>query len=739
MHIAKVVVDIALDREFDYLVPPSLRDKVQIGSLVLVPFGPTKKHGFVLGLANTTNHKAQLKEIAAVVGSRPFINEKILQLARWMAEYYLAPIEQSLRAILPSVVRRRGVAFKKNIVVTPTEKARDAQQLATLRDNSPRQADILEIVLSSGEIPLRDLLESASTTSATVRRMEKDGYLVVGEQVVARNPFANCDILPTTPLKLTSEQEEAFKLITKSIDTRQPPVVLLYGVTGSGKTEVYLQALAYARGQGKGAIILVPEIALTPQTVECFRGRFGDEIAVLHSHLSEGERHDEWHRIAEGKAQIVIGARSALFAPVSNLGLIVVDEEHEQSYKQDEAPRYNARDVAVIRGHMEQCSVILGSATPSLETYRNVTKGKYAMARLTKRVDHRKMPAVRVVDMRVEAEKAGGLYALSRDLAEAISLRLNRSEQTILFINRRGYSSSLVCPKCGYVATCTECSVSMTYHRVSEELRCHICGARKPVPSRCPNKECNDPKFRYAGLGTQRVENIVERMFPQARITRIDSDVTVRKDAYTRILGDFRAGKIDILIGTQMIAKGLHFPNVTLVGVISADIALHMPDFRAGERTFQLLTQVAGRAGRGDVAGEVIIQTFTPFHPAIQAARRLDFDGFADQELQFREELNYPPFVKIISATIKGSDEGLVAQASQSFGAKLRAVLPESAVISDAVPAPLAKAKGVFRYQIIIRSPTAAAVVKPLKTILSDTSWPRQVTCSIDVGALSLI
>ena len=379
-------------------------------------------------------------------------------------------------------------------------------------------------------------------------------------------------------------------------------------------------------------------------------------MAVLHSHLSDGERHDEWQRIAAGKARVVVGARSALFAPVKSLGLLVVDEEHEPAYKQDESPRYNARDVAVMRGHFEGCAVVLGSATPSLESYNNARAGKYRLVKLTKRVDRRVMPAVRVVDMRIETEKAGAVHLLSQDLVEAIRVRLAQAEQTMLFLNRRGYATTVMCPVCGHTETCPNCSVKMTYHKQSELMMCHVCGGIRKVPAFCGNPECKAPTMKMTGIGTQRVEAAVKKIFPKARIVRMDSDTTGAKDAHAKILGQFRRGDIDILIGTQMIAKGLDFPNVTLVGVIYADLSLMMPDFRAAERTFQLLTQVAGRAGRGDVPGEVLIQTYAPFHPAVQSARHADFDTFYDQEIEMRREMRYPPFVRLTTVLFKGTD-----------------------------------------------------------------------------------
>ena len=543
---------------------------------------------------------------------------------------------------------------------------------------------------------------------------------------------------------------------------------LLYGVTGSGKTEVYLQALAHALEQGKGAIVLVPEISLTPQTVERFKARFSSGrlqtlVAVLHSHLSAGERHDEWHKIRQGRARIVIGARSAIFAPVEPLGLIVVDEEHEHTYKQEEAPRYHARDVAIMRGRMENAVVVLGSATPSLESYYNCQRGKYTLLELPERVDNQKMPRVRVVDMR-QAAKEKGPPIFSPQLKEAITQRLEKHEQTILFLNRRGYSTALQCPKCGFVANCPNCSLALTYHRIEQKLSCHICGHSEKVPSVCPNEKCRNPAIRFAGTGTQKVEETLAKLFPGARVRRMDADTMKRKDDYRKTLGDFRAGKTDILVGTQMIAKGLHFPNVTLVGIIYADLALHQPDFRAGERTFQLLTQVAGRAGRGDVEGEVFVQAFTPFHPAIQYARRHDFTGFYEQEIEFREQLKYPPISRVALLTLKGRNEDKVkfsaGHLKRELEKNLMGVEPLSRpadtlsppggerdgargafkdlVLCGPAPAPLLRAEQYYRYQIMLRTRAMSKLSQALAKIIETLALPDDVTLAVDIDPVNL-
>jgi len=543
---------------------------------------------------------------------------------------------------------------------------------------------------------------------------------------------------------------------------------LLHGVTGSGKTEIYLQALAHALEQGRGAIVLVPEISLTPQTVERFKARFchGPQqtlVAVLHSHLSAGERHDEWHKIRQGRARIVIGARSAIFAPVELLGLIIVDEEHEHTYKQEEAPRYHARDVAIMRGQMEDAVVVLGSATPSLESYYNCQKGKYTLLELPERVDNQKMPHVRVVDMRQAAQEKGPPI-FSPQLKEAIIQRLERGEQTILFLNRRGYSTALQCPRCGYVAQCPNCSLALTYHRPEQKLRCHICGHVEGVPAICPNQKCKNPAIRFAGTGTQKVEETLARLFPNARVRRMDADTMKRKDDYRKTLGDFRAGKTDILVGTQMIAKGLHFPNVTLVGIIYADLALHQPDFRAGERTFQLLTQVAGRAGRGDVEGEVFVQAFTPFHPAIQYARRHDFTGFYEQEIGFREQLKYPPVSRVALLTLKGRNEDKVKFSAEHLRKVLESAVhnsqpivhsPQSEsrrtgdwglktgdfrdlIISGPAPAPLLRAEQFYRYQIMLRTRAMSKLSQQLSKIIETLALPENVTLAVDIDPVNL-
>lgn len=735
-NIAKVTVEIALDREFDYLIPDSLVSSIRLGSRVLVPFGRTVARGYVVGLADHSEIE-NLKSISSLIGTKPLLNENMLSLARWISDYYAAAIEQSIRSLLPCAVRRAKAGFRRQIMVSPVPENIKSLNLDELRKRFPKQAKALELIISNNGMFLTDLASATGTGPASVKTLEKKGFVKTDRQDLRRDPLAGQSILPTQPLNLYPEQNAALELVKKSIDTGNPPVVLLHGVTGSGKTEVYLQAIRHVLDQGKGSIVLVPEISLTPQTVERFCGRFGGMVAVLHSHLSDGERHDEWHRIYEGRARIVVGARSALFAPVERLGLIVVDEEHETSYKQGEAPRYNARDVAVKRGEIEKCSVLLGSASPALESFYNARTGKYALATLHNRVDYRQMPRMNIVDMRLEAEREGRVNVFSRPLVEAIRARLEQHEQTILFLNRRGFSTSIICPACGFAAACPECSVALTYHREGEALRCHICGRTEKVPDKCP--QCNALALKFSGIGTQRIESIVHTLFPRAQVRRMDADTTTAKHSHRNILGEFKTGKVDILIGTQMIAKGLHFPGVTLVGVIYADHSLHMPDFRASERTFQLLLQVSGRAGRGDVPGEVIVQTFTPFHPAVQAARRMDYEGFCDQEIESRRELSYPPFAHLVCITLEGVPEELVALTAAQLHSGLKLLVKSPAILSGPMPAPLSKAKGLYRHQIIIRSPSAEDVSAQIKQALSGLKCPAKVRIAVDVDALSMM
>lgn len=667
----------------------------------------------------------------------------ILGLAKWLAAYYLCPEEVAIRSVLPLAVRAAKVAPKER---NAAELVREvtAEEIKKIGERSPKQGAVVEVLVREGRaVEVVELGGEVAGAQSAVTALVKKGLLRVKSVTVARDPGAREVYVPTQPMGLNQEQAAVLAVVEKAIDApKEAKPILLHGVTGSGKTEVYLQAVEYALAAGKSALVLVPEISLAPQTVGRFKSRFSDrqeEIAILHSNLSEGERHDEWFKIHSGKARVVIGARSAVFSPLSELGLIVVDEEHESSYKQEEAPKYHARDVAVMRGLREPCAVLLGTATPSTESYCNAVTGKYDLVKMEERADDRKLPAIRILDMCVQRKRSGGDSLFSNPLEQAIRERLEKREQTILFLNRRGHSTSLVCSACGHVCKCPDCSVSLTYHRESERLLCHVCGHGLRAPRKCPS--CQDESILFSGAGTQKVEEQIRRVFPHARVARMDADAMGRKDAYQEIFGKFQAGAIDILVGTQMIAKGLHFPNVTLVGIVNADVGLHVPDFRAAERTFQLLTQVAGRAGRGETEGEVLVQTFTPFAPAIQFARHHDFVGFWEQEREFRERFHYPPFVRMILVTVRSPNEGLAESMAQTVRMRLAEVVPAGTILGEVCPAPLTKAKGSFRYQVSMRAAKELPLRASVRAALSPKKlkMPEGVFLSIDVDPYSLL
>jgi primosomal protein N' (replication factor Y) len=736
----RVIIDRAIHRELDYLIPDEFADRVEIGWRVRVPFRDKSALATIVDLPAETDASG-LRPIEAIVGDKPALSLKLLELARWMSTYYCCSIETVMRSLLPQVIRRAQIGWKKQLVVRAARTA-SAEEIEKLRKRAPRQAELLDAVTKLTAPTLAtDLLRQTSLDNQTLRALEKRGFVELREEAVRRDPHADEQFLATTPLALNAEQTLALAAIEEALAApADAKPLLLHGVTGSGKTEVYLQAIKSALARGKTAIVLVPEISLTPQTVERFKSRFAetdDMVAVLHSRLSEGERHDEWHKIQSGRARIVIGARSAVFAPLEDLGLIVVDEEHETTYKQEEAPRYHARDVAVVRGKLEGCVVLLGTATPSLESYFNATRDKYRLLNLFQRVDDNQMPLMRIVDLRQEKRKAKSFTILGEKLYAAISARLEKHEQTILFLNRRGFSTSLLCSACGEARNCPNCSVALTFHRTAARLSCHLCGHTAAVPKKCP--ACGEDALIYSGFGTEKVESNVAQLFPQAVVRRMDADSMTRKDAYRETLRAFRGGKIDILVGTQMIAKGLHFPNVTLVGIINADLALHLPDFRAGERTFQLLTQVAGRAGRGETPGEVFVQTFTPFSPSIQFARHHDFAGYFEQELAFREQCNFPPFNHAVLITVRSSHEARGKFSAETLARRLREGIPDEFILGDPTPAPLEKLQGQFRFHILIRGVAIVRLSRLVREVLDKLPFPEDVMVAVDVDPYQLL
>jgi primosomal protein N' (replication factor Y) len=736
----RVIIDRAIHRELDYAVPETLADRVSIGSRLRVPFRDKSALATVVALLEQSDAEG-IRAVEALVGEAPALSQELLELGKWMSAYYCCPIEAVIRSLLPQVVRRAELGWKKQIFVQPRTKI-DPEELAKLRRRAPRQAELLDAISQlQAPIPAAELLRQISLDNQTLRALVKRGLVELREEAVQRDPHGDEQFLATGNLELNPEQVVALDVVRQALESPQDArPILLHGVTGSGKTEIYLQAIRGALERGRSAIVLVPEISLTPQTVERFKGRFAegqDLVAVLHSHLSQGERHDEWHKINSGRARIVIGARSAVFAPLKNLGLIVVDEEHESTYKQEEAPRYHARDVAVVRAKIEKCVVLLGTATPSLESYHNATTGKYVLSTLTQRVDQCQMPLMRIVDLRQERRKQKAATILSEKLRAAMADRLEKKEQTILFLNRRGFSTSLICSECGEARNCPNCSVALTFHRNVARLSCHLCGHTAAVPKKCP--ACGKDGLIYSGFGTEKVESTVAQAFPGAVVRRMDADSMTRKGAYRDTLLSFRAGKIDILVGTQMIAKGLHFPNVTLVGIINADLALHMPDFRAGERTFQLLTQVAGRAGRGETPGEVFVQTFTPFSPSIQFARHHDFAGYFQQELEFRERCDFPPFKHAVLVTVRSAHETRAKFSAETLARRLKENIGAEFILGEATPAPLEKLQGQFRFHILMRGAAIVRLSRLVRETLDKLPFPEDVAVAVDVDPYQLL
>ncbi len=735
---ARVIPDRAGDRALDYLIPPALESVLAPGARVRVPLRARLLLGTVVAVLDESPARSP-KEIHEVIGGAPLIRPRLLEIARWIAEYYCCPLEAAMACVLPQVVRQAEVTSRRlnhvRALRVPTE-----EEMSALARKAPRQADALKAVLASPEPrSVTAAAKTAGVSESVFRTLERNGWVAIESVEVARDPYGGESFLPTTDLCLNDEQRIALLAVNEAVSQPGNSLpILLHGVTGSGKTEIYLQGIRRALELEKTALVLVPEIALTPQTVERFKARFASmqgEVAVLHSHLSSGERYDEWYKIHVGGARIVIGARSAVFAPLDRLGIIIVDEEHEGSYKQEEAPRYHARDVAVLRARRENCAIVLGTATPSIESWHNTTNGKYRLLTLSQRVDDRRMPVIKVLDLRRASR--GGDAVFAPQLLTAMEKRLAAGEQTILFLNRRGFSTTMLCQVCGHVCECPNCSVSLTYHRDAGQISCHICGHNQRAPKVCPS--CRDPAIRHAGVGTQKVEDSVRKIFPSARVVRMDADAMTRKGAYRETLGAFKEGAIDILVGTQMIAKGLHFPNVTLVGIINADLGLHVPDFRAGERTFQLLTQVAGRAGRGEMEGEVIVQTFTPSSPSIQFARHHDFEGFVGQELEFRERFGFPPFTRMVLITVRSQMRERAEFTTQTLVRRLRENVPAGSVVGEAAAAPLEKARGYHRFQTTLRGPAVRPLASAIQVALAGLTLPEDVFVAVDVDPVQLL
>ena len=711
---AEIAVEVPVEGTFLYRIPLPLRSVLLPGMRVSVPFSGRRVEGICLEV-DVSHERNDLLEIREVLDRTPLVPAPLLALIRWIAEYYLCPVGEVFAAALPRAARVGGGRRKVQSARMLVDRETALRRAEELLEKRPKQARVLRILAETGgTLVVSDLLSRARVTRSPIRTLERSALLTV-EWTEEEPRFQREGTEPyPRPERLSPHQEAALSRVLQAVQEERRGDFLLWGVTGSGKTEVYLQAIEAVIAQGKGAVVLVPEIALTPQTIARFDGRF-PRVAVLHSGLTESERYDQWRRIQEGRADVVIGARSAVFAPHPRLGLIVVDEEHETSFKQQNAPRYHARDVALKRAEIEGASVILGSATPSLEAYHLAGTGRLTLLELPERVGGGALPRVKILDLSREKLRRGTF--LSPPLRAALSETLARKEQAILFLNRRGFYPVLFCPACKETVRCKECAVTLTLHRESNRLICHYCGFEIRPPEQCPS--CGAAPLRFLGAGTERIEHEVRTVFPQARVLRMDSDTMMRRGAHAKALDRFKAREVDVLIGTQMIAKGLDFPLVTLVGVVSADTPLHQPDFRAAERTFQLLSQVAGRAGRSEAGGRVMVQTFHPAHYGIRLAVENNYRAFAQKESAMRKEAGYAPFLRLLRIVLSSRNEKEVESAARLAAEALcRAVPPGMGQVLGPAPAPITMINGRHRRHLLVKSQgregieCAAAAVK---------------------------
>lgn len=747
--IAEVVVPLPLNKSLDYLIPPEFYPMIAVGMRVLVPLEKRKVTGYIIGLKDFSSIE-NLKSIEKVLDPYPLFGPMDLSFFKWIANYYFSSLGEVIKCALPAGInihspKSRLVKPRLEKVVRINEdrlRQLSFSELKQLFQKTPRQFEILKLLRKQGEMRQKQILSFTHTAPGVLRSLESKGLIQSFRKEVYRTPDSGEYRENYFPLQLTPEQNQAIKKIISKLKEKRYAPFLLHGVTGSGKTEVYLSAIQAALEVGRTALVLVPEIALTPQLISRFKSRFGIKIAQLHSRLSAGERFDEWRRILKGEASIVIGARSAIFAPLKSLGVIVVDEEHDPAYKQEERIRYNARDLALVKAKIHQAVVILGSATPAIETFYNTRIRKINYLHLSRRIDNRPLPQVEVIDMR--REYPGTI--LSRRLKEAIQERWQRGEQTILFLNRRGFSPMVICRKCGFVPRCPNCNISLVFHQNEQLLLCHYCNFAQPTFPRCC--KCHSDKIGSLGFGTERLEKEVGQLFRDLKVGRLDRDTTAKKHALSRILNQFHQGKTELLIGTQMITKGHDIPRVTLVGVINADQSLNFPDFRAGERTFQLLTQVAGRAGRGEVPGTVIIQTYNPEHPSIQMAINQDFSAFYKKEISPRQELGFPPFARLVNFRIIGPDISRTKEKAHQLGVLSRTLqekenpFQKHIEILGPAEAPREKLKGKYRFQMLVKSPDYRILHSFTEKILTEVIpqvKPAGVKISVDVDPIDLL
>ncbi len=737
--VATVVLCSGPDRQYDYLVPDALCDGgradrlLEPGRRVRVPFGRGNRsvEGYCVQLETKQVDPQRLKHVSQVVDRVSLLSLAMLRLTRWMAEYYLCPWGQVLETVLPAGVRSQAGTREVALLTVPTDVCPRIAQLKL----PAKQRRALEILAaSSSPMPIQKLAEQAQCTTAPIKGLLKKGLIDSRSARLAAtgDDVTHEKVARQAALDLNDEQQAALAVITDTLEASEPHGILVHGVTGSGKTEVYIQAIERVVSFGRQAIVLVPEISLTPQTVRRFRARF-DSVAVLHSHMTPVERHHHWRRIAQGEVQVVVGARSAIFAPTPHLGLIVIDEEHESTFKQDSAPRYHARDVAWQRALAERIPLVLGSATPSLESWQRAEEGIFRRVSLTRRVLGRPLPDVATIDLRDPAQTRFGRGGISRQLHQAMSAALRDGGQVMLLLNRRGFSTHIQCPACGFALKCPDCEMSLTFHRQQNTALCHYCDHQVPPPVACP--DCKSPAIRYGGLGTQKLEAEVRARFPEHVVARMDTDSMRVRGSHEQVLSKFRRGEVNILLGTQMIAKGLDFPNVTLVGVINADTALHLPDFRAAERTFQLVAQVAGRTGRGEKGGRVLVQTLSPEHPAIAAAVRHDFRAFALPELAERKELGYPPFGAMVRIVVRSQKENMARETAEGFAERLRQSIAEGAPVRILGPgeAPIAKLRGQYRFQLQLQASETALLQQLVRQAIAQFKPPRDVITTVDV------
>jgi primosomal protein N' (replication factor Y) len=713
-----------------------------VGARVVVPVGSRSVTGIVAEEATSVTglREEDIRPIRQLLDREPFVPPDVVSLARWTADYYAAGAGETITAVLPPKTRgERADAHKTRRVATLTAAGLDGLESPALTSKQREALEILSGVPAGLPTPA---LAARGISADTVSRLARQGLIGLRQERVDRDPFGSATRLVVAAeanRRLTGEQSLALGRLRALAEARLFRVALLHGVTGSGKTELYLQLSALVLASGRRVLMLVPEIALTPAVLSLFRQMFAERVAIQHSGLSDGERHDQWQRIRRGEIDVVVGTRSAIFAPLDRVGLIIVDEEHDGSYKQEESPRYNARDVAIVRGQRANALVVLGSATPSMESYHNAVTGKYERIVLEQRVLGRPLATVTVVDMREEYAAAGPDVVLSRALTQALEARLERREQALVLLNRRGFATSVFCRQCGGTIDCPNCSVSLVVHGEgrSRRAQCHYCNYSAQVPGACPL--CAAPYLEQAGFGTERVEAEIRGRFPEARVARMDRDAIRRKGALGSLLSRFSDGEIDILVGTQMIAKGHDFPRVTVVGVISADVGLGVADFRASERTFQLLTQVAGRAGRGEEPGEAIIQTLYPDHYSVQLACRQDYPAFYERELRFRQAMRYPPAVSVINAIVRGRTFAAAMDDAAALAARMRQrEEPGEFRVLGPAPAPLGKLRGEYRAQVLVKSPNRRKMREALQAAIADRPELARRT-TIDVDPLSVL